>query len=96
MSQVSSDFDEPLLDDADLVEDGFGDSGFGDSDFGDGGFDSGLEAQDWDDANAEGGIAKAAPIKKQGFSIFTVMLIMSFIFLTAAAIMIFMELGRLK
>ncbi len=91
MSQVSSDFDEPLLDDADLVEDGFGDS-----DFGDGGFDSGLEAQDWDDANAEGAIAKAAPIKKQGFSIFTVMLIMSFIFLTAAAIMIFMELGRLK
>ena len=90
MSQVSSDFDEPLLDDADLVDDGFGDS-----DFGDGGFGDGLDAQEWDDS-ADGAVAKAAPIKKQGFSIYTVMLIMSFVFLTAAAILIFMELGRLK
>ena len=90
MSQVSSDFDEPLLDDADLVDDGFGGS-----DFGEGGFDEGLEAQQWDD-DAEEAVAKAAPIKKQGFSIFTVMLIMSFVFLTVAAILIFMEVGRLK
>jgi len=37
------------------------------------------------------------PAKKKGrFSIYTVMLIMSFVFLTTAAILIFMELGRLK
>ena len=90
MSQVSSEFDEPLLDDGDLVEDGFGDS-----DFGDGGFDDGLESQEWDD---EGGaeVARAAHVKKEGFSIYTMMLIMSFIFLTAAAILVFMEVGRLK
>jgi len=90
MSQVSSDFDEPLLDDDDLASDGFGDS-----DFGDGGFGDGLEAESWDD-DAAGVAAKPAPIKKQGFSIYTVMLIMSFVFLTTAAILIFMELGRLK
>ena len=99
MSQVSSDFDEPLLDDADLLEDG---GGFGDGDFGDGGFGDDLDAQGldtdgWDDADAAAGVAtKQPPIKKQGFSIYTVMLIMSFVFLTVAAILIFMELGRLK
>lgn len=100
MSQVSSDFDEPLLDDDDLVADG---GGFGDSDFGDSSFGDGLDAQElgdgdgWDDADATAGVAtRQAPIKKQGFSIYTVMLIMSFVFLTVAAILIFMELGRLK
>ena len=91
MSQVSSDFDEPLLDDGDLVDDGFGGS-----DFGEGGFDDGLEAQEWDEDGGDGAVVKAGPIKKEGFSIYTVMLIMSFVFLTTAAILIFMELGRLK
>ena len=98
MSQVSSDFDEPLLDDADLVEDG----GFGDGDFADSSFGDGLDAQElgdgegWDDSDAAAVATRQAPIKKQGFSIYTVMLIMSFVFLTVAAILIFMELGRLK
>ncbi len=100
MSQVSSDFDEPLLDDDDLVVDsgGFGESDFGDSSFGDGLDAQGLgDEQGWDDVDATAGVAsKQAAVKKQGFSIYTVMLIMSFVFLTVAAILIFMELGRLK
>lgn len=94
MSQVSSDFDEPLLDDADLL----GDGGFEDGGFGDDLDSDGLgDGEGWDDAEAMAtGTASSAPVKKQGFSIYTVMLIMSFVFLTVAAILIFMELGRLK
>ena len=93
MSQVSSDFDGPLLGDDDLVDDG----GFGDAGFGDGLDTEGLDSDAWDDSDA-GTVASrpAAPVKKQGFSIYTVMLIMSFVFLTVAAILIFMELGRLQ
>jgi hypothetical protein len=39
-------------------------------------------------------IAPVTQYRKQGFSIYTVMLILSFVFLTAAAIVFFMDVGK--
>ena len=42
-------------------------------------------------------IAPKAPVyRKQGFSIYSVMLILSFVFLTAAAIVLFMQVDKLS
>lgn len=66
-------------------------SDFGDDAFGDAAMDSGFEDQ---------GLAPMEPIvpvtqyRKQGFSIYTVMLILSFVFLTTAAIVFFVDAGK--
>ena len=66
-------------------------SDFGDDAFGDAVMDSGFEEQ---------GLAPSEPVvpvtqyRKQGFSIYTVMLILSFVFLTTAAIMFFVDAGK--
>ena len=70
---------------------GLDDGGFGDDLSADN-----LVADDWEEDAAVSATVATAPIKKQGFSIYTVMLIMSFVFLTTAAIMAFIELGRLQ
>ncbi len=68
----------------------------GDLDSPGGGFDGGFESPD------HGGMAldenqlsrPAAPVRPQEFSIYSVMLILSLVALTAAAIMFFLESGK--
>ena len=73
------------------------DSEFEDVGFGDAGLDPVMDST----MEGEGGepqtpAAPAAPTyRKQGFSIYTVMLILSFVFLITAMILLFMEVDRL-
>lgn len=69
------------------------------SDFEEVGFDDGLNAPMVDEGY--GATSEEVPVappppqyRKQGFSIYTVMLIMSFVFLIASIIMLFMEVDR--
>ncbi len=74
------------------------DSDFEDVGFGDVGLDQSMDIS----AEGESGETPPAPVvpaapnyRKQGFSIYTVMLILSFVFLIAAMILLFMEADRL-
>ena len=88
MSQASSDlsdFDE--LPDYDALDDGNDDFV---ADAGDGGYDD----VDYGDEVAGAPVVRGPNYRKKGFSIYTVMLILSFVMLTTAAIMFFVQLGR--
>ena len=88
MSQASSDLsDFEELPDYDALDDGNQDFA---ADAGDGTFDDG----EYGDDVASGPIVRAPNYRKKGFSIYTVMLILSFVMLTTAAIMFFVQLGR--
>ena len=65
-------------------------SDFGDDVFGDA-LDTGLEEQG---LTQQPQIKPVVQYRKQGFSIYTVMLILSFVFLTAAAIVFFVDVGK--
>ena len=78
MSQVNSDFGD----------------GFGEDPFATATVDGGFE-QDAMMSQPEAPAAPQAPkYRKQEFSIYSVMLIMSFVFLSAAAIMFFVDAGK--
>jgi len=67
------------------------------SDFGDDAFGDALMETTGDDQSLvpEGSMAPPPPAyRKQGFSIYTVMLILSFVFLATAAIMFFIDAGK--
>ena len=72
------------------------------SDFDDEGFDDALEEMPLDEQGVAGMDANAPPAsaepnyRKQGFSIYSVMLILSFVCLTVAMILLFQEAGNLK
>ena len=66
-------------------------SDFGDDAFGDALAEPGPAEQD---LATQAQIAPAPRYRKQGFSIYTVMLIMSFVFLVTAAIMFFIDADK--
>jgi hypothetical protein len=70
------------------------DSEFDDAGFGDVGLDQPVEGPA-DDTQATPSAPAAPNYRKQGFSIYTVMLILSFVFLLTAMILLFMEVDRL-
>ena len=101
MSQASSEFDD-LDESGDLDSAVFGSSELSGDDFGSAvGFeeapiddlmteDVGMQSEGFDDAGAAAVVAPTPFMyKKQGFSIYTLMLILSFIALTATAIIMF-------
>ena len=101
MSQASSEFDD-LDESGDLDSAVFGDSELGGDDFGsEVGFeeassddlmtaDVGMQSDGFEDAGVAAVVAPTPFMyKKQGFSIYTLMLILSFIALTATAIIMF-------
>ena len=70
-------------------------SDFEEAGFEETGFDDGLEMPTHSGAAEGDVVAPSEPnYRKQGFSIYTVMLILSFVFLLTAIVMLFMEVGR--
>ncbi len=67
-------------------------------------FEAGMPAADFQEVGGVDGeqdmtvpVAPQAPVyRKQGFNIYSVLLILSFVFLTTAAIVLFMQLDKLK
>lgn len=58
-------------------------------------FDGALVETSFEDEGTMGGEMMTAPqVRKQGFSIYSVMLILSFVFLLTAAIMFFVNAGK--
>jgi hypothetical protein len=70
-------------------------SDFEDAGFDNAGFDDGLETSaEVEGVKGQTPVPKAPLYRKQGFSIYTVMLILSFVFLIVAIILLFMEVDR--
>ena len=70
-------------------------SDFEDPGFDNAGFDDGLETPvDAEGVEGQAPVPAAPNYRKQGFSIYTVMLILSFVFLIVALILLFMEVDR--
>ena len=58
--------------------------------------DFGAELQPGPEMQDPGMMAPPTPVRKQGFSIYTIMLILSFTFLTVATILLFINVGNFK
>jgi hypothetical protein len=67
-----------------------------DSDFETDGFDDAKSADFDGKPGAPGNLPEQTKFRKQGFSIYSVMLILSFVFLVTAIVLLFMEVERLN
>ncbi len=67
-----------------------------DSDFEPDGFDDAKSAGFGSKPGAPGNLPEPTKFRKQGFSIYSIMLILSFVFLVTAIVLLFMEVERLN